>query len=92
MASVKASSLALSTGGIVRGASPVGDFVPALLNSNEMVLNTTQQSRLFQLANGAGTANQGPINLRMKVRGRDLITCEDNEARISAISGRKVNH
>jgi len=81
-----------AAGGIFGGASPVGDFGLARVNSGEMIINKTGQSRLLRLANGAGTANQGPINLRMKVRGRDLITCEDNEARISAISGRKVNH
>jgi len=38
-------------GGIVEGTSYQGDLVQARLNSGEMVLNRTQQAKLFQLAN-----------------------------------------
>ena len=40
-----------ATGGIVPGTSFTGDKVPALLNSGEMVLNGSQQSKLFQMLN-----------------------------------------
>jgi hypothetical protein len=46
-----------ATGGIALGNNYSGDKVPALLNSKEMVLTTTQQANLLNLANGNGTAN-----------------------------------
>lgn len=39
-------------GGIVPGTSYSGDLVQARLNSGEMVLNRTQQAKLFKIANG----------------------------------------
>ena len=51
----KINSVKFAQGGIVPGASTVGDRVPALMNSGEMVLNKSQQSELFSLANGGGS-------------------------------------
>jgi cation transport regulator ChaC len=50
-------------GGIVPGTSFTGDNVTARLNSGEMVLNQTQQSRLFEIANGAGSMGNITIYL-----------------------------
>mgnify|MGYP003629800556 CR=1 FL=1 len=44
-------------GGIVPGSSMTGDKVNARVNSGEMVLNRSQQNKLFQIANG-GSVNQ----------------------------------
>jgi hypothetical protein len=52
-----ASPPAFETGGIVPGASYSGDKVPALVNSGEMILNRTQQAKLFDIANGQGNAD-----------------------------------
>ena len=41
-----------ATGGIVGGSSTTGDKIPIRVNSGEMVLNKTQQARLFAIANG----------------------------------------
>lgn len=41
-----------ATGGIVGGSSTTGDKIPIRVNSGEMVLNKTQQARLFALADG----------------------------------------
>lgn len=43
-----------ATGGIVPGGSTSGDRVLARVNSGEMILNTGQQKRLFDLLNGVG--------------------------------------
>lgn len=50
-------------GGIVPGSSFSGDRVTARLNSGEMVLNSSQQAQLFNLANGgpAGSSIEGAI-------------------------------
>jgi len=45
-------------GGIVPGNSTTGDNVPARVNSGEMILNRSQQSRLFAMANGQGGGQQ----------------------------------
>lgn len=46
------------TGGIVRGTSFTGDKVQARVNSGEMILNRSQQSQLFNMANGQGGGSQ----------------------------------
>ena len=53
-----------ATGGIVGGTSYTGDQVNARLNSREMVLNTQQQTRLFDAINGQGDGSLG-INYEM---------------------------
>jgi hypothetical protein len=50
-------------GGIVSGNSFSGDRIPALVNSGEMIINTTQQAKLFDLiANGGLTSLGGGID------------------------------
>lgn len=55
---------AFADGGIVPGSSFSGDKVTARLNSGEMVLNSSQQAQLFNLANGgpAGSNIEGAID------------------------------
>lgn len=61
-------------GGIVRGATTIGDFVPANLNAGEMVLNGTQQARLFKMLNNPvinANINDGG-NVTFTIHGSDL--------------------
>ena len=61
-------------GGIVRGATTIGDFVPASLNAGEMVLNGTQQARLFRMLNNHvinANINDGG-NVTFTIHGSDL--------------------
>ena len=69
------SSLKFAGGGIVGGTSFSGDRVHAMLNSGEMVLNGTQQSRLWAMVNG-GTGNGREVTLRVK--GTDLVGALNN--------------
>lgn len=50
----KAKSQKFSTGGIYNSKSNVGDNGWARLNNGEMVLNTRQQKKLFQMLNSSG--------------------------------------
>ena len=60
----QANSQKFATGGIVGGNSYTGDKINARLNSREMVLNTQQQTRLFDALNGQSDGSIG-INYEM---------------------------
>ena len=62
-------------GGIVGGNSSIGDYNIARVNSGEMILNGTQQKRLFNLANGLGGSNETmeTPQVEFKIKGQDLV-------------------
>lgn len=57
LAAIAASLPAFANGGIIQGNSKTGDKLLARVNAGEMILNKSQQSRLFELANGHGGLN-----------------------------------
>ena len=59
-----------ATGGIVGGSSYSGDRVLASVNSGEMILNTTQQAKLFRMIN-SGQVEASEVNF--KIKGTDLV-------------------
>lgn len=62
-------------GGIVGGSSFTGDRVSANVNSGEMILNRSQQARLFKLANGGvGGANE----VEFHISGTELVGVLNN--------------
>lgn len=62
-------------GGIVPGSSFTGDRVTAQVNSGEMILNKTQQARLFKLANGGAV---GGNQVEFHISGTELVGVIDN--------------
>jgi hypothetical protein len=55
-------------GGIALGNNYSGDKVPALLNSKEMVLTTTQQANLLNLANGnSSSSNNSKVEITLNL-------------------------
>ncbi len=72
-----------ASGGIVGGASTVGDLNIARVNSGEMILNGTQQSRLFSLLDGGSPASNGVGGgkVEFKIRAQELIGVLDNHNR-----------
>ena len=72
-----------ASGGIVTGASTIGDLNLARVNSGEMILNGTQQSRLFSLLDGGSPASNGVGGgkVEFKIRGQELIGVLDNHNR-----------
>ena len=55
-------------GGIALGNNYSGDKVPALLNSKEMVLTTTQQANLLNLANGnSSSSNSSKVEITLNL-------------------------
>ena len=73
-----------ANGGIVGGHSKTGDKVLAGLNSGEMVLNESQQSRLFRMLNGGKATNNGNsviVSGKVIIRGGDTFLSLSNYMR-----------
>ena len=63
---------AFANGGVVGGSSYAGDRLYARVNSGEMILNSQQQSHLFNMINngGGGVASTGEV--QFVIKGSDL--------------------
>ncbi len=83
IASTKAPSF--QDGGIVPGSSFSGDKVSANVNSGEMILNRSQQKRLFTIANGAGGDSS-----KMESLLAQLLGAIESQAIIVNIGGRTI--
>ena len=71
-----------ANGGIVTGGPTSGDKILARVNAGEMILNQSQQSRLWQaIQSGRTMAGTPSISQSMttKVRGKDLLLTINNE-------------
>ena len=66
-----------ANGGIVGGSSFTGDRVTANVNSGEMILNRSQQARLFQMANSGGMVGQ----VEFHISGTELVGVLNNNTR-----------
>lgn len=67
-------------GGIFSGKSGIGDYNIARVNSGEMILNGSQQARLFNMIN-QGTSNStsmGTGSVEFKIRGNELVGVLNN--------------
>lgn len=76
-------------GGIVSGATHNGDYNLARVNSGEMILNGTQQKKLFNLLNGSGGVTSSTLGngvVDFKIRGKNLVgTLKNTNKRYSKI-------
>jgi hypothetical protein len=75
-----------ASGGIVQGTSYTGDNVQARLNSGEMVLNRSQQSRLFEFANGRGIQSSGLTREEVAI----MISEASNRPIVVQMNGREI--
>ena len=63
-----------SNGGIIGGATTSGDMQLARVNSGEMILNNSQQARLFDLLDGgASMIGYGSRKVEFKISGQNLV-------------------
>lgn len=77
-----------ASGGIIQGNSKYGDRLLARVNAGEMILNKSQQSRLFDIANGHGGLGVGQVSFH--IAGKDLVgVLRNNNAANAKISGAK---
>lgn len=67
-------------GGIIGGSKSVGDYNLARVNSGEMILNGTQQAKLFNMINTGGLYGneEGAGSVNFKIRGNDLVGVLNN--------------
>ena len=88
-ASILSTVGAFAGGGIIQGASTHGDQLLARVNAGEMILNGSQQARLFNLLDGAvGGAGMGLVSF--KIKGSDLYGSLSNYSKVKAKSGLKT--
>ncbi|WP_349996350.1 phage tail tape measure protein [Phocaeicola dorei] len=61
-----------ATGGIVGGSSFFGDHMIARVNSGEMILNQSQQGKLFDMINNGGPFNHITVDGEARVSGKAM--------------------
>ena len=63
-------------GGIIGGNTTVGDFNFARVNKGEMILNSRQQGKLFNMLNSNGYYSTSSVDggsVHFKIQGKDLV-------------------
>lgn len=63
---------AYANGGVIGGSSYSGDRLVARVNSGEMILNSQQQSHLFNMINNGGAAGATNGSVHFVIKGSDL--------------------
>lgn len=67
-------------GGIFSGKSGIGDYNLARVNSGEMILNGSQQAKLFNMLNNGGLSNNTSTSgqVEFKIKGNELVGVLNN--------------
>lgn len=84
---------AFADGGIVGGGNLHGDKVLARLNGGEMVLNRTQQAKLFRTIESGNIGNQSASSVsqvKWKIKGSDLYGALTNYKSIKSKQGKRI--
>lgn len=84
---------AFADGGIVGGGNLHGDKVLARLNGGEMVLNRTQQAKLFRTIESGNIGNQSASSVSQvnwKIKGSDLYGALTNYKSIKSKQGKRI--
>ena len=76
-----------ANGGIIGGRATHGDMNFARVNGGELILNGTQQARLFDLLNEGGILANGGV-VEFKLRGSDLYGSLKNYGKVKSKSGK----
>lgn len=79
IASAKSLKGSFAEGGIISGPTSLGDYNIARVNSGEMILNGSQQSRLFNMIkNGGVSGGRIETTTKTKIEGSDLLLISKN--------------
>lgn len=73
-----------ANGGIIDGVTSMGDYNIARVNSGEMILNTTQQGRLFRMLNSGNPDHKDNMtgDVTFKIQGTQLVGVLNNYNKI----------
>lgn len=71
-ASILSTVGAFAGGGIIQGASTHGDQLLARVNAGEMILNGSQQAKLFNMLDGSGAVGGASGQVEFKISGSTL--------------------
>ena len=72
-ASIKSATSGFASGGIIGGATTIGDYNLARVNKGEMILNGSQQSHLFNVLNNGNIDGGGSVStIEWRIKGSDL--------------------
>lgn len=71
-ASIMSTVGAFAGGGIIQGASTHGDQLFARVNAGEMILNGSQQAKLFNMLDGSGAVGGASGQVEFKISGSTL--------------------
>ena len=90
--SIFASLASFAEGGIVQGASRIGDYNIARVNGGEMILNGQQQANLWKAVSSNRLGGDGGtlITSDVKIKGSDIYLALSNYSKVRGKSGHKV--
>ena len=81
-----------ANGGIIQGATTIGDYNLARVNSGEMILNGRQQNNLFRAIdeNRLGSNGGGIVGGEVKIKGSDLYIALKNYSKVQGTLGKNT--
>lgn len=81
-----------ANGGIIQGATTIGDYNLARVNSGEMILNGRQQNNLFRAIdeNRLGSNGGGFVGGEVKIKGSDLYLALKNYSKVQGTLGKNT--
>lgn len=81
-----------ANGGIIQGATTIGDYNLARVNSGEMILNGRQQNNLFRAIdeNRLGSNGGGFAGGEVKIKGSDLYLALKNYSKVQGTLGKNT--
>jgi len=79
-----------ANGGIIQGATTIGDYNLARVNSGEMILNGRQQNNLFRAIdeNRLGGSGAAVVGGEVKIKGSDLYIALKNYSKVQGTLGK----
>lgn len=90
MATTISTIQSFSEGGIINGASTHGDQLLARVNAGEMILNGSQQKKLFDILDSGGAVGGQNVTVTGKIQGSDIYLSQKNYTKVKSKVGLKI--
>lgn len=90
-ASIKSATSGFASGGIIGGATTIGDYNLARVNKGEMILNGSQQAHLFDIINNNRIGGEAqPSTITWRIQGSDLYGALKNYGKSQSKLGKNI--